>query len=73
MYDTRMPILDVRIWSRGDVPRLGLIDRDIDLLRGLDYDILAQDINRIDRILIPPKYIFLSVSLTTMKYEVKHA
>jgi hypothetical protein len=41
-YGTRMSVLDVRTWSRGDVPALRLIDEDIGLLRGVDYDILAQ-------------------------------
>jgi hypothetical protein len=29
-----MPVLDVRTWSRGDVPGLGLADEDVGLLRG---------------------------------------
>jgi hypothetical protein len=33
-YGTRMSVLDVRMWSRGDVPSLGLTDGDVDLLRG---------------------------------------
>jgi hypothetical protein len=33
-YGMRMPVLDVRMWPRGDVPDLGLTDEDIDLLRG---------------------------------------
>jgi hypothetical protein len=37
-----MPVLDVRTWPRGDVPGLGLTDEDVDLLRGVDCDILAQ-------------------------------
>jgi hypothetical protein len=37
-----MSVLDVRTSSSGDVPSLGLIDGDIDLLRGVDCDILAQ-------------------------------
>jgi hypothetical protein len=41
MYDTRMPVLDVRMWQKGDVPGLGLTDGDIGLLRGVDCDILA--------------------------------
>jgi hypothetical protein len=28
-------------WLKGEVPRLGLTDKDINLLRGLDCDILA--------------------------------
>jgi hypothetical protein len=30
----RMLLLDVQAWSRGDVPGLGLTDRDVGLLRG---------------------------------------
>jgi hypothetical protein len=41
-YSTRMPVLDVRTWPRGDVPGLRLTDEDVDLLRGVDCDILAQ-------------------------------
>jgi hypothetical protein len=37
-----MPVLDVRTWPRGDVPDLRLTDEDVGLLRGVDYDILAQ-------------------------------
>jgi hypothetical protein len=37
-----MPVLDVRTWPRGDVPSLRLTDEDTSLLRGVDYDILAQ-------------------------------
>jgi hypothetical protein len=33
-YDTCMPVLDVRMWLRGDVPGLVLIDEDVSLLRG---------------------------------------
>jgi hypothetical protein len=42
MYGTRMPVLDVRTWPKGDVPGLGLTDEDIGLLRGVNCDILAQ-------------------------------
>jgi hypothetical protein len=41
MYDTRMPVLGIRTWPRGDVPGLRLIDEDVGLLRGVDYHILA--------------------------------
>jgi hypothetical protein len=34
MYGTRMPVLNVRTWPRGDVPGLGLTNEDIGLLRG---------------------------------------
>jgi hypothetical protein len=42
MYSTRIPVLDVRTWPRGDGPGLRLTNEDIGLLRGVDYDILAQ-------------------------------
>jgi hypothetical protein len=42
MYDTHMSVLDVRTWPRGDVAGLGLTDEDIDILRGVDCDILTQ-------------------------------
>jgi hypothetical protein len=41
-YCTHMPELDVQMWSRGDVHGLGLTDRDVGLLRGVDGDILTQ-------------------------------
>jgi hypothetical protein len=41
-YDTCIPVLDIRTWSREDVPDLGLTDEDVGLLRGVDCDILAQ-------------------------------
>jgi hypothetical protein len=41
-YGTRMSILDVWMWPRGDIPGLGLTDEDVDLLRGVDCDILTQ-------------------------------
>jgi hypothetical protein len=34
MYGTRMSVLDIRTWSRGDVPALELTDEDVGLLRG---------------------------------------
>jgi hypothetical protein len=37
-----MPVLDVRTWPRGDVSGLGLTDKDVGLLRGVDCDILSQ-------------------------------
>jgi hypothetical protein len=37
-----MPVLDIQTWPRGDVPGLGLTDEDVDLLRGVDCDILTQ-------------------------------
>jgi hypothetical protein len=41
-YGTRMPVLDIQTWPRGDVSDLGLIDEDVGLLRGVDCDILTQ-------------------------------
>ena len=38
MCGTRMPILNVRTWPRGDVPGLGT-DEDVGLLRGVDCNI----------------------------------
>jgi hypothetical protein len=40
--------------------------------KGVDYDILAQGINRIDRILIPSKYTLFFRSSTTKNSGVKH-
>jgi hypothetical protein len=42
-----MPVLDVRTWSRGDVPGLGLTDEDVGFLRGVDCDILTQGLIRL--------------------------
>jgi hypothetical protein len=39
---------------------LGIDQRGCRSSKGVDYDILAQGINRIDRILIPSKYTFFS-------------
>jgi hypothetical protein len=36
-----MTTLDTHTWPRGEVPGLGLIDRDVSVLRGVDCDILA--------------------------------
>ena len=36
-----MTILDIQTWPRGEVPGLGLTDKDVGLLRGVDCDILA--------------------------------
>jgi hypothetical protein len=41
-YGTRMPVLDVRTWPRGDVPGLGLTNEDVGLIMGVDCDILSQ-------------------------------
>jgi hypothetical protein len=44
MYDMLMLVLDIRMWPRGDFPGLELTDGDVGLLRGMDCDILAQDL-----------------------------
>jgi hypothetical protein len=36
-----MTTLDTQTWLSGEVPRLGLTDEDVGLLRGVDCDILA--------------------------------
>jgi hypothetical protein len=38
----RMLVMGVRTWPRGDFPVMRLTDEDVDLLRGVDYDILDQ-------------------------------
>ena len=40
-HGMHMMTLDTQTWLRGEVPILGLTDKDVDLLRGVDYDILA--------------------------------
>jgi hypothetical protein len=42
-YDTRMLVLYVQTWPRGDVPSLGLTEEDVGLL-GVNCDILTQDL-----------------------------
>jgi hypothetical protein len=37
-----MPVLGIRMWPSGDVPRVSLTDEDIGLLRAVDCDILYQ-------------------------------
>jgi hypothetical protein len=41
MYGTCMTVLDIRMWSRGVVPGLGFTDRNVGLLSGVNYDIIA--------------------------------
>jgi hypothetical protein len=36
-----MTTLDTQTWPREEVPGLGLTDEDVDLLRGVDCDIMA--------------------------------
>jgi hypothetical protein len=35
-YGMSMPVLDIPLWPRGDVPGLGLTSRVVGLLRGVD-------------------------------------
>jgi hypothetical protein len=63
---TRMSVLDVQTWPRGDVLDLGLTNEDISLLRGwIVTSHPSSRLNRIDRILKPPSYTFFSGSPTT--------
>jgi hypothetical protein len=66
-----MTTLDTQTWLRKEVPRLGLTDEDVGLLRGVDCDILAPGmaypsprINRINRVFIPIRCIFFFGSLS---------
>jgi hypothetical protein len=54
--------LDPRTWPREDVPGLGLIDEDVDLLRGGVCDIPAQGLIGLIRILISTSCNFFSGS-----------
>jgi hypothetical protein len=42
MYGTRMLVLEVQTWPRGDAPGLGLTDEDVGLLKRVDCDILTK-------------------------------
>jgi hypothetical protein len=66
-----MPVLDIQTWPRGDVPALGLTDGDVDLLREVDCDIVAQDLIGFDR--IQTRYTFFSRSPTKKNSRVKRA
>jgi hypothetical protein len=57
--------------SKGDVPGLGLTNGDVDLLRRVDSDILAQGLIGFDRILIPPRYTFFSRIPTEKNFGIK--
>jgi hypothetical protein len=66
-----MTTLNIQMWPRGEVPRLGLTDEDISLLRGVDCDILAPRmgypgprLNRINRVIISIRCIFFFGSLS---------
>jgi hypothetical protein len=58
MYGTHISVQDVRRWSRENVPSLELTDGDISLLKGVDYDIMTQNLIGLIRILIPIRYAF---------------
>jgi hypothetical protein len=64
--------MDPQTWPREDVPGLGLIDEDVDLLRGGVCDILDQGLIGLIRILIPTICNFFSgsPSLKTPKLSV---
>jgi hypothetical protein len=60
-----MMTLDTQTWLRGEVPGLGLTDKDVGLLRGVDCDIWAPGmgypgprLNRINRVIISTRCIF---------------
>jgi hypothetical protein len=75
-----MTTLDTQTWLRGEVPRLGLTDVDVGLLRGVDCDILAPGmgypgprLNRINRVIISTRCIFFFGSLSRKNLQVKCA
>jgi hypothetical protein len=70
MCGARMPILDIRTWSRGDVPGLGT-DDDVSLLRG--WIVTSSRLNRINSILIPLSCNFFSESPSAKNSRVKRA
>jgi len=64
--------LDAWTWPRGDVPGLGLINEDVDLLRGDDVT-PGPELNRINRRLIPTSCNFFSGSTSLKNSKVNHA
>jgi hypothetical protein len=75
-----MTTLDIQTWPRWEVPRLGLTDEDVGLLRGVDCDILAPRmgyfgprLNRINSVFIPIRCIFFFGSLSRKNLQVKRA
>jgi hypothetical protein len=60
------------VYTRGDVPGLGLIERDVGILRGWIVT-SGSRLNKIDRILIPSSYTFFSGNSTEKKSRVKRA
>jgi hypothetical protein len=65
--------LDPRTWPREDVPGLGLINEDVDLLMGGVCDIPAQGLIGLIRILIPISCNFFSESPSQKNSKVKRA
>jgi hypothetical protein len=57
VYDMRMPVGCMNVAKRG-CSWLKADQRGCKFSKGVDCDILAQGFNRIDRILIPPRYDF---------------
>jgi hypothetical protein len=77
---SHMTALDIQTWPRGEVPRLGLTDEDVGLLRGVDCDILAPGmrfsgprLNRINSVIILTRCIFFFGSLPRKNLQVKRA
>jgi hypothetical protein len=75
-----MTTLDIQTRPRGEVPGLGLTDENVDLLRGVDCDILAPEmgypgprLNIINRVFIPIRCIFFFGSLFRKNLQVKRA
>jgi hypothetical protein len=58
-------------WPSGGIFGLGLTNGDISLLRGVNCDMFNLRFNKIDRILIPPRYTFFSESPSAKNSRVK--
>jgi hypothetical protein len=75
-----MTTIDTKTWLRGEVPRLGLTDDDVSLLRGwiviswpLGSWYPGPRLNRINRVSIPTRCIFSFGSLARKNLQVKRA
>jgi hypothetical protein len=75
-----MMTLDTQMWLRWEVPRLGLTDKDVSLLRGwiviswpLGWWYSSPRLNRINRVSIPIRCIFFFGSLSRKNLQVKCA
>jgi hypothetical protein len=75
-----MTTLDTQTWLRGEVPILGLIDEDVNLLRGwiviswpLGWWYPCLRFNRINRVSILTRCIFFFGNLSRKNLQVKHA